>query len=71
MFYKEAKKVLASIDNAENAISQFSDTPRGVIRITTPLGFGRRVMHHWFLVLLINFQGLKLECGYLIVKLTF
>ena len=43
-FYKEAKKVLASIDNAENAISQFSDTPRGVIRITTPLGFGRRVI---------------------------
>ena len=44
VFYKEAKKVLASIDNAENAISQFSDTPRGVIRITTPLGFGRRVI---------------------------
>ena len=44
VFYKEAKKVLASIDNAENAISQFSDTPRGVIRVTTPLGFGRRVI---------------------------
>ena len=44
VFYKEAKKVLTSIDNAENAISKFSDTPRGVIRITAPLGFGRRVI---------------------------
>ena len=44
VFYKEAKKVLASIDVAENAISQFSDTPRGVIRVTAPLGFGRRII---------------------------
>lgn len=44
VFYKEAKKVLASIDFAENAISQFSDTPRGVIRVTAPLGFGRRII---------------------------
>ena len=44
VFYKEAKKVLASIDTAESAIATFSDTPRGVIRINAPLGLGRRII---------------------------
>ncbi|MEY8099272.1 LysR substrate-binding domain-containing protein [Falsihalocynthiibacter sp. S25ZX9] len=44
VFYKEAKKVLASIDDAEATIATFSETPRGVIRITAPLGAGRRVV---------------------------
>ena len=44
VFYEEAKKVLASIDDAEATIATFSDTPRGVIRITAPLGVGRRII---------------------------
>lgn len=43
-FYTEAKKVLESVQEAETVVAQFSDTPRGIVRITTPLGVGRRVI---------------------------
>ncbi len=33
VFYGEAKKVLASIDDAEATVATFSDTPHGVIRV--------------------------------------
>ena len=43
-FYKEAKKILESVDSAEAVVAQFSDTPKGVIRVTAPLGAGRRII---------------------------
>ncbi|MFD1157514.1 LysR family transcriptional regulator [Roseovarius aestuarii] len=44
VFYDEARKVLESLDEAEAAVANFSDTPRGVIRVTAPLGVGRRII---------------------------
>ncbi|WP_272010616.1 LysR family transcriptional regulator [Roseovarius sp. ZX-A-9] len=44
VFYEEAKKVLAAIDDAEATVATFSETPRGVIRVTAPLGVGRRII---------------------------
>jgi DNA-binding transcriptional LysR family regulator len=44
VFYKEAKKVLSSIDDAEATVATFSDTPHGVIRVAAPLGAGRRLI---------------------------
>ena len=44
VFYDEAKKVLDSLDDAEAAVANFSDTPRGVIRVTAPLSVGRRII---------------------------
>ncbi|WP_412565530.1 LysR family transcriptional regulator [Thalassobius sp. MITS945101] len=44
MFYEQAKKVLDSLDEAEAVVANFSDTPRGVIRVTAPLGVGRRII---------------------------
>ncbi|UWQ60703.1 LysR family transcriptional regulator (plasmid) [Leisingera caerulea] len=44
LFYTEAKKVLESIEDAEAVVSQFSAAPRGVIRVTAPLGVGRRII---------------------------
>ena len=44
LFYAEAKKVLESIEDAEAVVSQFSEAPRGVIRVTAPLGVGRRII---------------------------
>jgi DNA-binding transcriptional LysR family regulator len=44
VFYEEAKKVLGSIEDAEATIASLSDTPRGVIRVTAPLGAGRRIV---------------------------
>lgn len=44
VFYDHAKKVIDSLDDAEAVVAGFSDTPRGVIRVTAPLGVGRRII---------------------------
>lgn len=44
VFYDEARTVLAALDTAETRVANFSDTPRGVIRVTAPLGAGRRII---------------------------
>lgn len=42
VFYEGAKKVLDAIVEAEAAVSMLSGQPRGAIRVTAPLGLGRR-----------------------------
>lgn len=44
VFYEEAKAVLQALEIAEARVANFSDAPRGAIRITAPLGVGRRVV---------------------------
>ena len=44
VFYDEAKGVLQALDNAEARVANFSDAPRGALRITAPLGVGRRIV---------------------------
>ena len=44
VFYDEARKILETLDFAEARVANFSDTPRGTIRVTAPLGAGRRVI---------------------------
>lgn len=42
--YDHARKVVESLEDAEAAIDGFSDSPRGVIRVTAPLGVGKRII---------------------------
>lgn len=42
VFYAGAKQVLEAIVEAEAAVSALSGQPRGTIRVTAPLGLGRR-----------------------------
>ncbi|WP_274630184.1 LysR family transcriptional regulator [Arvimicrobium flavum] len=42
VFYEGAKKVLDAIVEAEAAVIALSGSPRGTIRVTAPLGLGRR-----------------------------
>ncbi len=42
VFYTGAKQVLQAITEAEAAVSALSGQPRGTIRVTAPLGLGRR-----------------------------
>lgn len=42
VFYAGAKQVLEAVTEAEAAVSALSGQPRGTIKITAPLGFGRR-----------------------------
>lgn len=44
VFYEQARTVLASVDEAEAVVANFSETPRGALRVTAPLGIGRRII---------------------------
>ncbi|WBU65636.1 LysR family transcriptional regulator [Paracoccus aerodenitrificans] len=43
-FYSEVVGILESLDRAEAVVAQLSAAPRGVIRVSAPLGVGRRVI---------------------------
>lgn len=43
-FYEGAKRVLDAVEEAEAAVSALSGQPRGTIRVTAPLGLGRRLI---------------------------
>lgn len=44
VFYDGARKILDAVTEAEAAVSALSGQPRGTIRITAPLGLGRRLI---------------------------
>lgn len=44
VFYPGARQVLDAVDSAEAAIAALSGQPRGTIRVTAPLGLGRRLI---------------------------
>ena len=44
VFYDHARKVIDALEEAEAVVAGFSDTPRGTIRVTAPLGIGRRIV---------------------------
>jgi DNA-binding transcriptional LysR family regulator len=44
VFYTGAKQVLDAIAEAEAAVSALSGQPRGTIKVTAPLGLGRRLI---------------------------
>ena len=44
VFYDDARNVLAALEDAETRAASFSDSPRGAIRVTAPLGVGRRIV---------------------------
>jgi len=43
-FYEGARKVMDAVTEAEAAVSALSGKPRGTIRVTAPLGLGRRLI---------------------------
>lgn len=43
-FYEGAKHILEAVSAAEASVSAISGQPRGTIRVTAPLGFGRRMI---------------------------
>lgn len=44
LFYPQAKAMLAAEERARNSIADVSGAPAGVLRVSTPLAFGRRVL---------------------------
>jgi DNA-binding transcriptional LysR family regulator len=44
VFYEGAKRILESVNEAEAAVAALSGQPRGTIRVTAPLGLGRRMI---------------------------
>ena len=43
-FYDHARRVIDTLDEAEAMVGSFSGKPQGVIRLTAPLGLGRRLI---------------------------
>lgn len=43
-FYEGARKIIDAVTEAEAAVSALSGKPRGTIRVTAPLGLGRRLI---------------------------
>ncbi|WP_163267523.1 LysR family transcriptional regulator [Chelativorans alearense] len=43
-FYDGAKKVLEAVEEAEASVAALSGQPRGTIRVTAPLGIGKRLI---------------------------
>jgi len=43
-FYDHARQVVQSVEDAEAAISGFSQNPHGTVQITAPLGVGKRLI---------------------------
>ena len=43
-FYENARRVIETLDEAEAVVSGFSGMPHGALRITAPLGLGRRLI---------------------------
>lgn len=43
-FYNHAREVVQSIEDAEAAISGYSQTPHGTVQVTAPLGVGKRLV---------------------------
>ena len=43
-YYDTAKRVLEAIEESEAAVASFSLRPKGAIKVTAPLGLGRRVV---------------------------
>jgi len=43
-YYKYAQRILEALDDAEGMVAGYSSKPRGDIRVTAPLGVGRRIV---------------------------
>jgi len=43
-FYESARRVIETLDEAEAVVSGFSGMPHGALRVTAPLGLGRRLI---------------------------
>jgi DNA-binding transcriptional LysR family regulator len=44
VYYDAAKRVLEAIEESEAAVASFSMRPKGALKVTAPLGLGRRVV---------------------------
>jgi DNA-binding transcriptional LysR family regulator len=44
LFYAGAKKILEAVEEAEAAVAVSTNNPKGTIRVTAPLGLGRRLV---------------------------
>ena len=63
VFYDHARQALAALDEAEAVVANFSDTPRGVIRVTAPLVTGRRIIAPLVPESPISIRNARCRCG--------
>ncbi len=60
-FYQRCTPILAAIDEAERAVAESQDEPRGLLRVTVPNGLGQHHIVPLFPDLLSRYPDLRIE----------
>src|SRR5262245_2172050 len=60
-FYERCVDILASIDEAELAVSRLHDEPKGVLKVNGPMSFGALYLGDAVADFMARFNGLKVE----------
>ncbi len=60
-YYTAMRRILAEVDAVEADIGEFSDTPRGLVRVSCPLDFGRACVTGWIVELLERHPELAVD----------
>ncbi len=60
-FYQRCRPILAAIDEAERAVAEFQEEPRGLLRVAMPLSLGNYHILPLFPDLLTRYRDLKIE----------
>jgi DNA-binding transcriptional LysR family regulator len=61
LFYEHALDVLSAIERAESSIASIGGSPVGALRVTAPLGFGRRILAPLLVDFRRNFPKIQLS----------
>lgn len=60
-FYDSARRVIETVDEAEAVVSGFSGNPHGALRVTAPLGLGRRLIAPLVPKFCEEYQGVEIR----------
>ena len=61
IYYARASRIIADVDDANAAVSELTETPRGTLRLNVPVGFGRRYIAPYMQEFLAAHPGVRVE----------
>ena len=61
IYYERASRIIADVDEANEAVSELSQAPRGTLRLNVPVVFGRRYITPYMREFLETYRELRVE----------
>ncbi len=61
IYYERASRIIAEVDDANAAVSELTETPRGTLRLNVPVVFGRRYIAPYMEEFLAAYPGVRVE----------